>query len=103
MILNLKKLNEQFQKIHFKMESIQNVINMIRPRAWMASVDLKDAYFSIPIYVKHQKYLKILWNTPYKFTALPNGYGPAMRRVTKMLKPPFTTLRGQGHLSVVCR
>ena len=101
MILNLKKLNEQFQKIHFKMESIQNVINMIRPRAWMASVDLKDAYFSIPIYVKHQKYLKILWNTPYKFTALPNGYGPAMRRFTKILKPPFTTLREKGHLSVV--
>ena len=32
---------------------------------------------------------------------MPNGYGPAMRRFTKLLKPPFTILRKMGHESVI--
>ena len=50
MILNLKALNKNINKKHFKMESIRNVEGMIRKDSWMASVDLKDAYYSIPIY-----------------------------------------------------
>ena len=32
---------------------------------------------------------------------MPNGYSNAMRVVTKMLKPPFSTLRKQGFISVI--
>ena len=32
---------------------------------------------------------------------MPNGYGPAMRAFTKVLKPPFAVLRENGQLSVV--
>ena len=49
-ILNLKKLNECIEAPHFKMESIKNVLFMIEPGAWMAPVDLKDAFFTIPIH-----------------------------------------------------
>ena len=48
MILNLKKLNECVEAPHFKMESIKIVLCMIEPGAWMASVDLKDAFFTNP-------------------------------------------------------
>ena len=101
MILNLKQLNEYVFSPHFKMDSIQTVINMIAPNVWMASVDLKDAYFSIPIHKDHQKYLKFMWKIPYKFIAMPNGYGPAMLKFTKIMKPPFSYLRKKGHQSVV--
>ena len=33
MILNLKKLNEYVEALHFKMESIKNVLCMIEPGA----------------------------------------------------------------------
>ena len=49
MILNLRKLNESVGAPHFKMESIKNGLCMIEPGAWMASVDLKDAFFTIPL------------------------------------------------------
>ena len=62
---------------------------------------LKDAYFSIPIHEAHQKYLKFMWKSPLKFTAMPNGYGPAMLKFTKIMKPPFAWLRTRGHQSVV--
>ena len=45
LILNLKKLN-----LPFKVESIRDVIHLIKPGVWMASVDLHHAYYSVPIY-----------------------------------------------------
>ena len=79
-ILNLKQLNKNIDTKHFKMESIRNVKHMIRRNCWMASVDLKDAYYSIHIHPKHCKFLKFLWEGSfYGYTCLPNGYSDAMR------------------------
>ena len=101
MILNLKKFNIFVDSPHFKMESIRNVISMVHKGVWMASVDLKDAFFTVPINVHDQKYLKFIWDRPYAFAAMPNGYSDAMRVFTKILKPPFAVLRQAGHLSCV--
>ena len=48
MILNPKKLNKCINSKHFKMESLQNVLHMDNSGVWMASADLKDAYYSVP-------------------------------------------------------
>ena len=37
------------QRTHFKMENIQMAINFVSPGDYMISLDLKDAYFSVPI------------------------------------------------------
>jgi len=50
MILNLKNLNKHFTYNKFKMESLTHVLEAMVPKCYMASVDLKDAYFSIPIH-----------------------------------------------------
>ena len=57
-ILNLKYLNEFVQYQDFKMESLLDVFKIIKPNAWMASVDLKDAFFTVSIHESHQKYFK---------------------------------------------
>ena len=100
MILNLEKINKFVNYKHFEMESI-NVINLIKPNVYMASIDLKDAFFSVPIHYDHQKYLKFIFGNLFQFTSMPNGYGPAMRIITKISKVPFWHLRRQGHNSVV--
>ena len=101
MILNLKKLNTFVDSPHFKMGSIRNVISMVHKGVWMASADLKDAFFTVPINVHDQKYLKFIWDRPYAFAAMPNGYSDAMPKFTKILNPPFAVLRQSGHLSCV--
>ena len=83
------------------MESLFNVINLIRPNAYMASIDLKDAFFSVPIHNDHQKYLKFIFGDLFQFTPMPNGYGTAVKIFTKISKIPFGHLRSQGHNSVV--
>ena len=102
MILNLKKLNASVDAPHFKMESIRNIVSMVRRNVWMASVDLKDAFFTIPICEDDINYMKFLWDGHVlAFLAMPNGYSDAMHIITKILKPPFKVLREEGHLSVV--
>ena len=67
----------------------------------MASVDLKDAYYSLPIHTSHQKYLKFVWmGQLYQFTVLPNGLSSGPRMFTKILKAPFSHLRKLGHVIV---
>ena len=64
----------------------------------MASVDLRDAYYTIPIHPKSRKYLRFMWgNVLWQFKALPNGLSSAPRLFTKVLKPVLASLRAQGH------
>jgi len=102
MILNLKPFNKFIKYKHFKMESIETAINCMKPGIYMGSVDLKDAFFSIPMYEPHQKYLKFVFNNIcYKFICMPMGYGPSMRIFTKVLKPIYAFLRNRMFESAV--
>ena len=101
-ILNLKYLNEECDTHHFKMESLKQAIHMIRRGAFLASIDIKDAFYSVPIHPSHKKYQKFVWlSTPYQFEAMPNGYKDAMRVFTKLLKPVFSHLREMGYISII--
>ena len=60
-IPNLKKFNKFVNYKHFKMESINNVVKLIKSNVYMASIDLKDAFFSVLIHNDHQKYLKFIY------------------------------------------
>ena len=59
LILNLKPLNEFVSYHHFKMDTIQTDLNLMPPGCFMASVDLKDAYYSVPVAKEDRKYFKI--------------------------------------------
>ena len=68
----------------------------------MASIDLKDAYYLVPIHTEFQKYLKFQWKGKlYKFVCFPNGLAMCPRKFTKLLKPALAYLRKQGHTSVI--
>jgi hypothetical protein len=98
MILNLKPFNEFVDYNHFKMDIFQISMKLIRPGCFMASIDLKDAYYSIPVADEDRKFLMFEWEgTFYHFTCLPNGLSCAPRVFTKILKAVYSHLRGLGH------
>jgi hypothetical protein len=100
LILNLKKLNNFVKYHHFKMETIRTATQLMKKNCYMTSIDLRDAYYSVPVCKDHQKYLKLSWrNVLYRFTCLPNGLASAPRIFTKLLKLVYATLRSQGHVS----
>ena len=74
-------------------------MKLIAPHCFVASIDLEDAYYSVPIHDDLQKYLKFLWKgVLFKLTALPNGLSSDSRLFTKLLKAPFSQLRKLSHV-----
>ena len=97
-ILNLKEFNKQFDKIHFKMESLNDAIHLMTEGCFFGSIDLKDAYFSINIREKSRKFFRFRFNNIlYQFIGLPQGYKDSPRIFTKVMLPVLKTLREKGH------
>ena len=88
LILNLQNLNKHIVYHHFKMDSLQSAVQLMKPHCWMAVLDLKDAYYSVPISTEHRNYLRFEHDGQlYEFVCLPNGLSSAPRIFTKLLKP----------------
>ena len=65
----------------------------------MASLDIKNAYYAIPVAEENKKYLKFMWKGKlYKFCVLLNGLSPCPRWFTKLLKYPMGNLRELMHI-----
>ena len=95
-IFNLKKLNESVICRKFKIDTLETAIKLLKPNSFMTSIDLRDAYYSIPIPPEYRKYLKFSWRgVLYQFTVLPTGLTSSPRIFTKVLKPFFATLRAR--------
>lgn len=101
-ILNLKRLNKCITPPHFKLEDIRTAKNLITKNCFLASIDLKDAYFLVPILEEHKKYLRFAFHKQiFEFQCLPFGLATAPFCFTKLLKPVFSFLRERRFLSVV--
>lgn len=101
-IINLRKLNEFIDTCRFKMEDIRSVKSLLTQGAYMCSIDLKDAYFLVPIHIKHRKYLRFKFkNKLFQFTCLPFGLSTSPYIYTKIMKPVMHKLRSMGILSVI--
>ena len=59
--MNLKALNKYILEEHFIMEGFHMVRDLVRQGDWLAKIDLKDAYFLIPVHTCHQKFLQFIW------------------------------------------
>lgn len=101
-VINLKELNKKLNIPHFKMEGLLNVKDLLTPGCYMAKIDLKDAYFGIPIDNKDSKYLVFrALGKLYAFRALPFGLATAPYTYTRVTKVVATYLRSLGLKLVV--
>ena len=88
-IINLKFLNNHIVKEKFKMETQRAIRKALTQGDWVTSIDLKDAYFHIPVQPTARKYLRFTHlQEVYQFKALPFGLTSApleFSRVTETL------------------
>jgi hypothetical protein len=101
-ILNLKQLNKIVQYRHFKMESLKDVKDLIQPGDYLLKIDLKDAFWSVPVNRKSRKLMRFEWEgVLYEFRSLAFGLGPAPWVFTKLMKVPVSVLRRLGFLLII--
>ena len=84
-IINLKSLNTSVEKEKFKMETQQAIRKALTKDEWVTSIDLKDAYFHVPIKDQAKKFLRFtVRETVYQFRALPFGLTTAPKEFTRV-------------------
>ena len=100
MILNLKRLNEEVIYHHFKIGTLATALALVNNNCYIASLDLKDACYSVPIRKGHRKLFRFEWKGHiFEYNVLPNGLALAPRLFTKLMKPVFAFLRLKGHIN----
>ena len=81
-VIDLSHLNEF---VPFKMETVTSVLLPVREGDFLASIDLKDTYFQIPVHQSSRKLLRFLSKgTVYQFKALCFGLSTAPQVFTKV-------------------
>lgn len=97
MIIDLSELNNGIEKLHFKIQHLEVAIDLLSKDCYLASIDLKDAYYSVPIREEYRKFLCFQWQGKFfRFRAMPFGLTSAPQIFTKLLSPIFSTFREEG-------
>lgn len=104
-IINLKPLNRFIVKEKFKMESINSAISLLFQGCFMVSIDLRDAYYHVPIHPHFQQYLRVAIELGsevhhYQYQALPFGITVAPRIFTKIIAEVSAHLREREGLLI---
>ena len=101
-VINLKALNRFLPKEKFKMEGLHTARSLLRKGDYMMKLDLRDAYYAVPIHPESRKYLCFQFKgTTYEFRCLPFGLSLAPRVFTRILRPIVAKLRSEGIRTVI--
>ena len=96
-ILDLRALNKYLKRFRFKMLTAASLVRSLRQGDWFTSIDLKDAYFHIPIYPPHRKFLRFGFEGKvYEYTVLPFGLSLSPRVFVKCTQAAVAPLRQRG-------
>lgn len=91
-----------YTKIHFKMETLQTALASIQKDDFLTSLELKDAYFRIPVALDHKKYLRFLREKQcYEFQCLPFGLKSSPQVFMKCTQPLIAHIRSKGHKGLI--
>ena len=92
------RLNKSVNYEHFKMDTLWTVIRMMKPNCYMASIHVKDAYYSVSIAATDQKCLKFEWQGKlYKFTSFPNDWHCAQESLLNWCSSLLTVTLDRKH------
>lgn len=79
------------------MENLSLLRDCLEKDDYLAKIDMKDAYFSIPIAKDHRRFLSFkALGKFYSFNALSFGLCSAPRIYTKVMRPVAAFLRSLG-------
>ncbi len=96
-ILDLRVLNRALHKLPLRMLTQRCIFQCVRPFDWFAAIDLKDAYFHVPILPRHRPFLRFAFEgRAYQHKALPFGLSLSPRVFTKVVEAALVPLREAG-------
>ena len=96
-ILDLRGLNRYLKVLPFHMLTTGVVQRVVCPGEWFTTIDLKDAYFHVPIAAHHQPFLRFAFQGHhYQFRVLPFGLSLSPRVFTRCVAAALAPLQAGG-------
>ena len=96
-ILDLRGLNRFLKVLRFHMLSTAEVLRTVAREEWFTSVDLKDAYFHVPIAPHHRQFLRFAFQgRHFQFRVLPFGLSLSPRVFTRCVAAALSPLQSRG-------
>ena len=96
-VLDLRPLNRYLKVLPFKMVHTRVVMQSIRQGEWFTSLDLKDAYFHVPICPEHRPFLRFAFQgRAFQFQVLPFGLSLSPRVFTRVVSAALSPLQARG-------
>ena len=96
-ILGLRGLNKFIWPLRCKMLTVPQVKQAVLVDDWFATVDLKDAYFQIPIWEGHRRFLRFAFDCKtFEFCVLAFGISLAPCTFTRCMDAVWGPLQWQG-------
>ena len=102
-ILNLRVFNKSVARRtrKFRMLTVRALLQCVREGDWFTSLVLKDAYFHVPIFKTHRKFLCFAFmGMAYEYWCLPFGYSLAPHTFSKCVEAALGSLRHQGKIII---
>ena len=107
LILDLRHVNQYLFKSKFRCEDVSIAREVLNPRDFMFSFDLKSGYHHVEIFPEHRQYLSFSWifssgvTRYFQFSVLAFGLSSAPYLFTTLLKPLVKKWRTEGKSIVV--
>lgn len=96
-ILDLRRLNSFVKVLPFKMLTTKQIVESIEEGEWFTSLNLKDAYFHVPICPDHRPFLRFAFQgQAYQFKVLPFGLSLSPRVFTRVVAAALSPLQTCG-------
>ncbi|KAL6471402.1 hypothetical protein MHYP_G00200520 [Metynnis hypsauchen] len=96
-ILDLRTLNRHLRKFKFRMLTHTVLLRFVRRGDWFTSVNVQDAYFHIPIYPPHRKFLRFAFQgVTYEHLVLLFGLSLSLWVFVKCTEATVAPLRRKG-------
>jgi hypothetical protein len=96
-ILDLRGLNKFLKILPFRMLRITDVLQAVKQQHWFTTVDLKDAYFHVPIAPQHRPFLRFAFQDQvYQFRVLPFGLSLSPRVFTRCMAAALAPIQARG-------
>ena len=96
-VLDLRGLNKFLKILSFHMLSTAEVLRAVAREEWFTSVDLKNAYFHVPIVPHHRQFLRFAFQgRHFQFRVLPFRLSLSPRVFTRCVAAALLPLQSQG-------
>ncbi|XP_033996783.1 uncharacterized protein LOC117491055 [Trematomus bernacchii] len=96
-VLDLRGINRFLRVLPFHMLTTADTLCVVTQGEWFTTVDLRDAYFHVPIAAHHRKFLRFAFQDQhYQFRVLPFGLSLSPRVFTRVVAAALAPLQAQG-------